>query len=497
MHFAQLKIGQRLSLAFAVLIALVALMGILAINHMQKMDGYVNQLHGESLTNSTALLRIENASIRMQGILQQALLSNTTNRLPESEGRIGLLHEQINNDIAIIASRVFEKHAAIAQLKASVANQRNLGLEIIDLLYADQHEQAMQAMQTYDLQLSDIHTQLQDIYHSTREQTQSLMLLANEQGASSTIAMITGTLAALIAGLLLSWLITRNITRPIRQIVALSDNLAAGDLTVSSQHHRQDEFGQLSRAMEAMVKKLREVVLGVSMTAENVASISNDMDYSSHELSRGATEQTSSMESIVLSMEQMSSIIMSNSDNAAKTSRIATSAAQSATASAETIMLVMQAVQDMAKRIKIIDEIAEQTNLLAINAEIEAARAGDIGNGFSVVANEVRKLAEASLAASEDISKLTRKTLKDAEQAGGTLSGMIADVQQTAELIDRISDAGREQHHGISQVDAAVHKLEKVVKKNLKGAEQMAVRSRELSTEAQQLQNNVDFFRLN
>ncbi|HEY9033535.1 MAG TPA: methyl-accepting chemotaxis protein, partial [Pseudomonadales bacterium] len=310
------------------------------------------------------------------------------------------------------------------------------------------------------------------------------------------LVMIAGTLLALLAGLFLSWLMTRSITRPVNTALAMSDRLAHGDLTVRVDQQRHDEIGQLLDAMMHMVKKLREVVLGVSMTAENVAVVSQDMDYSSHELSRGAAEQGRAVEAIMVAMEQMSSIVLRNSDSAARTSSIASEAANSATASAETILRVMQAVQEMAQRVNIIDEIAEQTNLLAINAEIEAARAGAAGSGFSVVAAEVRKLAEASQEAAASISRLTGKTLADVKTASGLLGDMVGQVQQTAELVDHISAAGREQHEGIAQVDVALQKLQKVVEKNLQGAEQSAVRSRELSTEAQQLQNSVEFFRL-
>lgn len=492
-RFSRLGIGQRLSLAFAVLILLSALMGSLAVVHVQGLSHHLNTLYSQSLTVSSALLRIENALLRMNSLQQQAVMAGGDQRLPDSEGRLELLHGQIVNELAIIGGR----DGRTDRLATLLAQWQAGSEQLLDQLYRQAPDEQVAATLAGNASLlAALRNELQASYEPVRESARQTIDQASAEGGRAMLVMIAGTLLALLAGLFLSWLMTRSITRPVNTALAMSDRLAHGDLTVRVDQQRHDEIGQLLDAMIHMVKKLREVVLGVSMTAENVAVVSQDMDYSSHELSRGAAEQGRAVEAIMVAMEQMSSIVLRNSDSAARTSSIASEAANSATASAETILRVMQAVQEMAQRVNIIDEIAEQTNLLAINAEIEAARAGAAGSGFSVVAAEVRKLAEASQEAAASISRLTGKTLADVKTASGLLGDMVGQVQQTAELVDHISAAGREQHEGIAQVDVALQKLQKVVEKNLQGAEQSAVRSRELSTEAQQLQNSVEFFRL-
>lgn len=491
----QLDIGQRLSLAFGVLIFLVALMGVLAITGMRTMSGFTENMYQQSLAASTSLLRIETALAQTRSLLQQAVMMDDDRALPDVEGHLDLLNDQLMNDYRIARERG-PGGPSLEELAGLLDRWQTSGHRVVDLLYQDDDAGAAAALSDNAALLAQIQAGLQSAYQATRDGARDTLTRADDANAQATLFIIIGTLVALFAGLTLSWLITRSITRPVASVVALSERLAHGDLTVSVDNRRHDEIGLLLDAMMHMVKRLREVVMGVSMTAENVATVSQDMDYSAHELSRGATEQTSSMEAIVVSMEQMSSIILRNSDSAARTGDMASTAAHSATASAETIMRVMQAVQDMARSVKIIDDIAEQTNLLAINAEIEAARAGKAGAGFSVVANEVRKLAEASLEAADNISKLTAATLKDAQQANSQLEGMVEQVQETARLIEQVGEASREQHQGVSRVDAAIQRLEQVVSKNLQGAEQSAVRSRELSTEAQQLQNSVEFFRL-
>jgi methyl-accepting chemotaxis protein len=153
-------------------------------------------------------------------------------------------------------------------------------------------------------------------------------------------------------------------------------------------------------------------------------------------------------------------------------------------------------MKDIADKISIIEEIARQTNLLALNAAIEAARAGDAGKGFAVVAAEVRKLAERSGQAANEINNLSSSSVQQAEKAGEMLKKMVPDIQNTAELVQEIAAASREQNSGAEQVNKAVQQLDQVIQQNATAAEEMSSTSEELSGQAQQLQESMSFFTL-
>ena len=193
-------------------------------------------------------------------------------------------------------------------------------------------------------------------------------------------------------------------------------------------------------------------------------------------------------------MEEMVSNIKQNADNASQTDKIANKSAKDAQESGKSVLEAVSAMKEIANKISIIEEIARQTNLLALNAAIEAARAGEHGKGFAVVAAEVRKLAERSQKAAAEINQLSSTTLRVSEKSGEMLDKLVPDIQRTAELVQEISAASKEQDTGAEQINKALQQLEKVIQQNASASEEMASTTEELTGQSDQLVSALGFF---
>jgi methyl-accepting chemotaxis protein len=179
-----------------------------------------------------------------------------------------------------------------------------------------------------------------------------------------------------------------------------------------------------------------------------------------------------------------------------ETEKIAVKTAEDAMEGGQAVNNTVLAMKDIAEKINIVEEIARQTNLLALNAAIEAARAGEHGKGFAVVAAEVRKLAERSQIAAGEISELSGSSVDIAEKAGELLDVIVPNIQKTAELVQEISAASKEQDAGAEQIGQAIGRLDQVIQQNAASAEEMASTSEELSSQAEQLQQMMEYFKI-
>jgi methyl-accepting chemotaxis protein len=195
-------------------------------------------------------------------------------------------------------------------------------------------------------------------------------------------------------------------------------------------------------------------------------------------------------------MEEMTASISQTADNARQTEQIAQQAATEAKATGEAVSEAVTAMKQIAEKIGIIEEIARQTNLLALNAAIEAARAGEHGKGFTVVAAEVRKLAERSQKAASEIVEYSRGSLEVSERAGEKLTDLLPSIMKNSSLVQEISAAAVEQDKGAAEINKALQQLDQVVQQSAAAAEEMAASSEELSAQAETMFETVSFFKV-
>ena len=283
-------------------------------------------------------------------------------------------------------------------------------------------------------------------------------------------------------------------TLKLQESAKLAKKVSEGDLTVNT--NKKPE-GELEMALRNMVLKLRDIVSGIMVGADNIAAASQQMNSASQQMSAGATEQAASAEEVSSSMEEMASNIQQNNENAKITEKIAVNAAEEVQQSNKAVSHTVISMKEITGKISIIGEIARQTNLLALNAAIEAARAGEQGKGFAVVAAEVRKLAERSQAAANDINNLSSSGIEIAEKSGKLLEQIVPNIEKTSRLVMDISASSKEQNTGAEQINSALQQLSQVIQQNAAVSEELAASSAELLGQADQLKHAVSFFKVN
>ena len=282
----------------------------------------------------------------------------------------------------------------------------------------------------------------------------------------------------------------------LNDVVRVLEATAQGDLTGRIDAAYGGEFGRLKEAANTTVAKLAATIGDVLEAAGNLVQASEQLSSTAQALSQGASEQAASVEQTSASMEQMSASIAQNNENAKITGDIATRTARETQDGGRAVQDTVSAMKQIAHKIAIVDDIAYQTNLLALNAAIEAGRAGEHGKGFAVVAAEVRKLAERSQVAAEEISRLATGSVGQAEKAGGLLATIVPSIQKTADLVQEISAASAEQNSGVGQINGAINQISGAVQQNAAAAEELASTSEEVNAQALELQSMMAFFRL-
>jgi len=348
---------------------------------------------------------------------------------------------------------------------------------------------------------------LDELYRDHRTAINVVVAEADQQSAShlreaaatvaaSRIRLVVLGLAILGACIVFGWSVARSITRRVRSTVAALDAVAAGDLTGRMDDDAADDLGKMARALNAAIGGMSRTLGQVKDLSRTLTSAAQELTSSAGEIANGAGQQSAASEQTTAAMTQIGASVQSNTNNAAQSDRLAAQAANEAKSSSRAVSDTVAAMQHIAEKIGLVEEIARKTDLLALNAAVEAARAGDHGRGFAVVASEVRKLAERSSIAAREIRELSRSGVTLAENAGTSLDQLVPGISRTAELVQDVSVACREQSSGIEETHKALQDLDRVTQQNAAAAEQLAATAGALASHATALETAIEFFQV-
>jgi methyl-accepting chemotaxis protein len=286
------------------------------------------------------------------------------------------------------------------------------------------------------------------------------------------------------------------ISSPIVKGVKFAQTISTGNLNSTLDIQQDDEIGDLAQSLSMMASKLTTIMSEIIQSSEVIAESSLELQDSSVKLADGANNQASSAEEISTSMELMLARIQQNTLNARETERIAIKAAQGIQEGNESTKALIQSMNNIIRKISIIGEIAKQTNLLAINASIEASRYGIQGKGFSVVAAEIKKLAEKSQLAAKEINELSSHGILQARETGAKLLEIIPDIEQTARLVKQISASSMEQEVSSEEINQGIQQLNMVTQQNAESSFELSINSKSISGQAKNLKKLISYFKI-
>lgn len=541
MSLRNMNIAPRAFLGFALIGGLMLVLGVFALNQMSKIRGAGEDIASMSVPSIKSLDEFTQLTLRLR-VLSYRLL---VNREPDVQQKTFELFDLRNQQIRD-AQKVYEpliegpqERAAYDQYVQLLAQYRQLEDRMKTLSRNNQVDELRTMLNSELLSNSEaVNAALAKLLEINTQQIEVTDTRAGEQYSTSLNLVITLLVIASGLTLLFAWLLTNSITKPIANALSAAEEIAEGNLTRPIHVDGDDEAGRLLLAMSKMQEKLRDTLQRISGSATQLASAAEELNSVTDESARGLTQQNNEIEQAATAVNEMTSAVEEVARNAVSTSEASKNATTSAGDGRDLVQETVSAIErmsadvqstatligdlanesrDIGKVLDVIRGLADQTNLLALNAAIEAARAGEAGRGFAVVADEVRALAHRTQQSTSEIERMigsiqsgtehavnsmrnsterAESTLNIARGAGLSLDTINSAIVEINERNLVIASAAEEQAQVAREVDRNLVNIRDLSVQSATGANQTSAASNELSRLALDLNNMVGRFSL-
>lgn len=510
LRFENVGVGVRLAASFGFVIALLLLIVAMAVAELKRSGAATEEISGPLYQN----LKL---SYQLKGNVEAAA-RNLRNMLLDEAGSETYIagNEAISKDtkeVLALLDKLITTERGRALYTQVVRLRQEYRKETVAVRDQFNDGQRDAAVRRAFGELREVQKAYFDAIHALVEhQEENMQRVGHASTASGGRAervMLLLASAALVLALVAAFLITRSVTRPLKEAVKWAEQVGQGDLSGEIEVKSSDETGRVLRALRDMTHRLRASVEDVRSGTEAVAGAADQITSSSRDLSARTEEQASSLEQTSSSIEQLAAAAVHNASYADNVRKLAAAASEKAEKGGAVVNQVMASISSMhasaeeiGQIIGVIEGIAFQTNILALNAAVEAARAGEHGRGFAVVAGEVRALALRSTNAAREIGKLIVTSVERvnagnqlAAETGTSMREIRASIGEVAAIIDAIATASSQQSAGIGQISQAVQRLDALTQRNAALAEEAAGSANMLDEQAKMLRRTMSIFR--
>jgi len=526
MSLRNLNIAPRAFLGFAFIALLVVVLGVFAVNRMSIIRQASIDMESTQLPSVTHLAVVTENVLRLRILSFRVLVNREPAGLQEAQTRIATLVDKVRSAQA--------SYAALPAGAEERALYQTFASTLDNYLQAQNQMMELSRQDKIDEMRSLINTRIKDGTDQMGEQLNKLIAInaagakaasaqAGEKYDSAIFGIVLVAIVAALATVLLAWLLTRSIVTPLNRAVAAARTIAEGNLTKVIEIDGNDEPARLLEALAAMQANLRKTIEQIAGSATQLGAAAEELSAVTEEASRGLQQQNNEIEQAATAVNEMTAAVEEVARNAVSTSEASNQSTHAAREGRDQVVKTVDAIQtmthdvqntaqmieglaaqgrDIGKVLDVIRAIAEQTNLLALNAAIEAARAGEAGRGFAVVADEVRALAHRTAQSTQEIEKMvagiqngtgeavssmqqsnqrTQSTLEMARAAGVALEQITQSIHQINERNLVIASASEEQAQVSREVDRNLVNIRDLATQSAAGANQTSAATHELS----------------